>query len=192
MHPPSFGTQPLLEGTIIRLRPFREEDLDRLWAMVNDEENRRLTGTHTHVTRATVGDWYRTRGLTPDRLDLAVATRGDDRCVGEVVLNDLDPDNRSCSLRLSLIGPSVYGQGYGSEALRLLLAHAFEGRGLNRVELEVYDHNPRARHVYAKAGFVVEGRRRQALWWDGRTHDAIVMGLLASEWRQGSWSRDGG
>jgi RimJ/RimL family protein N-acetyltransferase len=185
MSTPSFGVQPVLEGATVRLRPFEPQDLDALWVMLHDEETRRLTGTHARFAREAVERWYRTRGLSNDRLDLAVATRADDRCIGEVVLNDLDPPNRSCGFRISLLGPSVFGRGYGSEATRLVLAHAFETVGLHRVELEVFDHNPRARHVYERIGFVVEGIRRQALWWHGQPHDAIVMGLLAPEWSAG-------
>lgn len=180
---PSFGVQPVLGGTTVRLRPFEEQDLDPLWTMLCDEETRRLTGTHTRFTREAVERWYRTRGLSDDRLDLAIATVADDRCIGEVVLNDLDAPNRSCAFRISLLGPSVFGHGYGSEAARLVLTHAFETVGLHRVQLEVFDHNPRARHVYEQIGFVVEGTRRQALWWRGQAHDAIIMALLAPEWQ---------
>jgi len=43
----------------------------------------------------------------------------------------------------------------------------------------VYAFNPRAQRAYEKAGFVVEGRRREALRWDGEWVDAIVMSVLA-------------
>jgi RimJ/RimL family protein N-acetyltransferase len=177
-----FAWQPILEGRSVRLRPFREDDLDLLWEMLCDEEGRRLTGTHATFTREAADRWYRSRGRETDRLDLAIADRRTDRCVGEVVLNDLDPDNRSCSFRISLIGPSVFGKGYGTEATRLILTHAFETVGVHRVELEVYDLNPRARHVYENVGFVVEGVFRDALWWEDRFHDAIAMAILAPEW----------
>jgi RimJ/RimL family protein N-acetyltransferase len=55
--------------------------------------------------------------------------------------------------------------------------------GVNRVELEVYDLNPRARHVYGKVGFVHEGTKRQALLWDGEWVDAHIMAILASDRR---------
>ena len=54
--------------------------------------------------------------------------------------------------------------------------------GLHRVSLEVYAHNPRAQRAYEKAGFVVEGRMRDALLLDGRRIDAIIMAALAPEW----------
>jgi RimJ/RimL family protein N-acetyltransferase len=176
--------RPVIPGRLVHLRPFRPDDLDALWDMLCDEEGARLTGTHTAVTRAAADRWYRSRGEDSDRLDLAIATAEDDRCVGEVVLNGLDPANRSCAFRISLIGPSVYGRGYGTEATRLILAHAFDTVGLHRVALEVYDLNPRARHVYDKLGFVVEGVLRDALWWEDRFHDAIAMSMLAPEWER--------
>ncbi len=177
----SFAQKPVLEGDRTRLRPVGEQDLDELWMMLNDEEGGRLTGTHAEFTREVADAWYRTRGEKTDRLDLVVADREDDRCVGEVVLNDLDPDNLSCAFRISLVGPEVFGRGYGTEATRLIVGHAFGTVGLHRIELEVFDHNPRARRVYEKVGFRVEGIRREALRWDDGYHDAIVMGLLADE-----------
>lgn len=49
---------------------------------------------------------------------------------------------------------------------------------VHRIELQVYDFNPRARHVYENLGFVLEGTRRDALRWDGQWIDCHLMGLL--------------
>ena len=62
-----------------------------------------------------------------------------------------------------------------------MVDHAFEVGGVHRVELEVYASNPRARAVYERAGFVVEGVRRDALLFDGAYVDAIVMAVLRHE-----------
>jgi hypothetical protein len=106
-----FGSQPTLTGQGVRLRPFREADLEALRAMLNGEEGKRLTGTHTDFTRESVGSWYRSRGQHDDRLDLAIARLTDDECVGEVVLNDLDAANASCGFRIALTGPTSTDAG---------------------------------------------------------------------------------
>jgi RimJ/RimL family protein N-acetyltransferase len=90
---------------------------------------------------------YRTRADHDDRLDLSILERSTRRWVGEVVLNDLDPANRSCGFRIIMARAGHHGRGFGTEATRIGVAHAFETVGLNRVELEVHAFNPRARHV---------------------------------------------
>jgi RimJ/RimL family protein N-acetyltransferase len=179
----SFAEKPTLVGDLVLLRPVTVEDAPGLIEMLHDEEGNRLTGTLADFDPDVAENWYATRAEHDDRLDLAVVERASGAYVGEVVLNELDADNRACGFRICLIGPRAFGRGFGSEATRLVLAHAFDTVGINRVELEVYDFNPRARHVYEKVGFVHEGTKRQALLWDGAWIDAHLMAMLASDWR---------
>ena len=130
----------------------------------------RLTGTHwppEGFDEARLEAWYASSARLDDRLDLAVVDRATGDVAGEVVLNELDRENRSCNFRIYLASEGNRGRGLGTEATRLMLAHAFETVGLHRVALEVYVFNPRARRVYEKTGFVYEGTMRQSLLWDG-------------------------
>lgn len=178
MTTPSFAAKPTLTGVLVTLRPVERADAAELAAV--DAETIRLTGTHRKFALADLEQWYATRGEQPDRIDWAIVERATGAWAGEVVLNDLDADNRSCAFRILLQGPRFYGRGLGTEATRLAVGHAFSA-GVHRVELEVYDFNPRARRVYEKAGFRHEGTRRDALRWDGAWVDAHVMSLLASD-----------
>ncbi|MEW9534038.1 GNAT family N-acetyltransferase [Microbispora sp. NPDC049125] len=176
--------KPTLTGDRVVLRPVAPEHVDGLWDLVRDPETRRLTGSQGEgdFTYEAAAAWYATRAGHDDRLDLAICDAASGAYVGEVVLNELDAGNLACNLRIALVGPRAYGKGYGTEALRLVLAHAFETVGLHRVGLEVYAFNTRALHVYEKIGFVREGIRRDALLWDGHWHDAIAMSILAPDW----------
>jgi RimJ/RimL family protein N-acetyltransferase len=97
-----------------------------------------------------------------------------------VVLNDLDEDNRSAGFRIVLVSAAC-GRGYGTEATRLAVRYAFEEAGLHRVWLEVFDHNPRARHVYEKCGFRLEGEHRDALLWEGEWHNTHTMAIVSTD-----------
>jgi RimJ/RimL family protein N-acetyltransferase len=178
----SFADKPTLVGDRVRLRPVREDDATAVARL--DPQTLRLTGTHRIPDLDALRRWYASLGDPADRLDLAIVEPGDDTYAGEVVLNELDVDNRSCGFRILLAGPRYFGRGLGTEAARLMLAHAFDTVGLNRVELEVYAFNPRARHVYEKLGFVPEGVKRQALRWDGAWVDAHLMAILADDWAE--------
>jgi len=176
----SLAEKPTLVGEKVLLRPVEVADVAT--TLEPDPEADRLTGTHQEFSVEVREHWYATRTDFDDRLDLAVVDRGSGRYVGEAVLNDLDPGNRSCNFRIVLFYDRNRGRGLGTEATRLILAHAFETVGLHRVELSVYSFNPRARRVYDKVGFVHEGTMRDALWWDGTWVDADTMSILDREW----------
>ena len=173
-------TKPTIEGERVTLRPVSEDDVAGLMDLLADPEGNRLTGTHAEFDEATARRWYASRGDQDDRLDLAIVERATGEYAGEVVLNDLDPANRSCGFRIGL-RRAFQDRGLGSEATRLIVEYAFDVLALHRVELEVYAFNPRARRVYERAGFVVEGTRRDALLWDGEWVDAITMSILSTD-----------
>lgn len=182
----TLAEKPTLVGERVLLRPVGAADADGLLELTSDQEVTRLTGSHPGrpMGRDTLMEWYGSRGDHAHRLDLAIIDRSTDAYVGEAVLNELDVENGSCNFRIALVGPRAFGRGYGTEATRLILAHGFETVGLHRIELQVFDFNPRARRLYDNVGFVHEGTRRDALRWDGAWVDAHDMSILADEWRQ--------
>ncbi len=174
-------TNPILRGKRVSLRPLDGGDTDNLWADVQEPEARRLTGTHREFSREDIAAYCASRADATDRLTLAIVDTETGGWIGEVVLMDHDEPNRSAGLRIALTA-NGRGRGLGTEALSLLLAHAFGPLKLHRVSLEVYDFNPRAIRAYEKVGFRHEGRVRDALWWEGMPYDALLMAVLAPEW----------
>jgi RimJ/RimL family protein N-acetyltransferase len=177
----AFRGQPVLAGPTIRLEPFGPQHNDGTWASLADEELLRLTGSHATFTREQVEKFGRDIAGRDDRADWAIIRSTDGAHLGEVVLNQFDPDNASVNFRIAVSGAQNRGRGYGTQATRLVIGYAFDVVGLHRVALEVYSFNPRAQHVYEKCGFRTEGRCRDALRWDGRWHDAIVMSILDTD-----------
>lgn len=175
----ALADKPTLEGERVRLVPFGPEHVAPFFASLHEPEGRRLTGTHREFALADIEAYAASRATAPDRIDLAILARDTGVFLGELALNDVDPPNESAGFRIALSLDHV-GQGYGTEAARLVLRYAFDVVGLHRVELEVFAFNARAIRSYEKAGFVIEGRRRDALLWDGERHDAYVMGALAA------------
>jgi RimJ/RimL family protein N-acetyltransferase len=186
---PDLSGTPVLHGRLVTLRPFRAEDAAAMAEILSDPEVRRLTGSVATTAEAhereplddRLRGWYATRADQTDRVDLAVLDAATGRLVGEVVLNEHDPSARSCNLRC-LLGPEGRGRGLGTEALRLLISHAFGELGLDRLELEVFAFNPRARHVYERLGFRPTGTREAALEFDGAPVAAVDMELTAERW----------
>lgn len=188
-----FQVKPVLTGDRVLLRAFTELDIAAMGSVLADPELLRLTGSvhstaeadhRSPVLEQSTLDWYRGLAARGDRLDLAIIDRASGRCVGEVVLNDLDAGNDSCSFRI-LIGPEGRDRGLGSEATQLIVDHAFRTTALHRISLQVYAFNPRAQRVYERAGFRAEGRLKDAFRFDDARVDAVVMALLRTDWVRG-------
>lgn len=133
-----------------------------------------------------------------DRLEATFASRVDDdntrdgprfaieadgHYIGHCLLHTINTAYRTCEIGIGIGDPAYRGRGYGREALRLLLAYAFDHQNMHKVSLTTDATNERAQRAYRAVGFVEEGRRRQHAWTDGRYVDMVEMGLLRAEWR---------
>lgn len=183
----SWRTKPTLIGDRVRLRPFTAQDAAAMAVVLDDAELLRLTGSVDSSAQAARGfvpdeafhEWYASRGNAPDRLDLAVIDDSTGMLVGEVVLNERDLAAESCNLRI-LLGAAGRDRGLGTEATALITAYGLDVLGLQRISLEVYDFNPRARRVYEKVGYVHEATIPGALTFDGAPMDVHVMAITPS------------
>ena len=161
----------------MELVPLRQEFAPQMLAggPHNDEVNR-FTGTHGTFVLADYEAYIERTLKDPNRYTRAITEDG--RFLGEVVLT-VNEHNRSAGLRIALW--DGFGKGYGTIAIKHVLDYAFGERNLHRVDLEVYEFNDRAIHVYKKLGFREEGRLRDALLWDGEFYDSIVMSVLSTD-----------
>ncbi|KAI0023737.1 acyl-CoA N-acyltransferase [Xylariomycetidae sp. FL0641] len=74
-------------------------------------------------------------------------------------------------------------QGYGAEAVRWALWWGFAVARLHRVEIGCYSWNPGALRLYQRLGFVLEGTKREAVWFMGAWRHVHELAMLEHEWR---------
>lgn len=143
--PDAFAAKPTLVGERVLLRPFRPDDVAALGPILADPDVLRLTGSVATTEQVEAASpeldertraWYASRSAQADRLDLAIVDRASGQCVGEVVLNELRAAEDACNLRI-LVGPQGRGRGLGTEAVRLVVDHAFTTTDLHRISLDV-------------------------------------------------------
>lgn len=102
--------------------------------------------------------------------------------IGNIGFHTVDWRVRSAELGIVIGENSYWDQGYGTEALRLMLKHGFETLNLQRIFLRVFESNPRAIRSFEKVGFVHEGRMRRAQYSGGKYLDVLFMSILNEEW----------
>jgi RimJ/RimL family protein N-acetyltransferase len=103
--------------------------------------------------------------------------------IGQCGLRDFDEAHRTCELGITIGDKDYWGRGYGRDAVRVLVDHAFRHRNMRKVFLRVWGNNERGIRSYRAAGFVEEGRLRQHVWSAGEYVDLVLMGVLRDEWR---------
>lgn len=178
----------MYEGQLVRLRAYTKEDLPLALDFINDPEVKRLLvpGIPWPYRLEDEEQWY--GGLNPlsqSEYSFAIERIEDHQYLGGCGFHDLRWKDRAASIGIFL-GRPFWNQGYGTDAMQVMVRFAFEQMNLHHVLLNVFGFNRRAIRAYEKCGFQVEGVLRQHFFRDGRYHDELIMGILSEEWRGGA------
>jgi RimJ/RimL family protein N-acetyltransferase len=181
-----------LRGRRIALRDWSVDDLPALREWLAPEQPWRDTdgpyfGRPTHravaeqLNRLTVLATVPRDMLPTPRESLAVVD-GDDGLLGQVNWYWEDEQTDWRRMGLAIYDQRGWGRGYGSAALALWTSYLFDTTDALRLDYATYSGNPGMIAVGRKLGFTQEAVFRQARRWSGGVHDAIVFGVLRSEW----------
>jgi RimJ/RimL family protein N-acetyltransferase len=173
----------MIAGSKVRLRAFREDDLKNSVAWLNNPAVTRYLQQMRPWSVVEERAWLERimRNEDPTSMSFVVETT-DGEYVGSIGLVRIDSRNHSAEAGIVIGRPEEWGRGLGTDAMLVLLRHAFEELNLHRVGLRVYTFNQRAIRSYLKLGFSEEGRLREALFRHGAWHDVILMAILQEEY----------
>jgi RimJ/RimL family protein N-acetyltransferase len=183
------GRAKELVGERIELRRHARENYRLYGEWYRDPEIWRLTSwAASPLSPSAVEQLFEDRELSSTDDSFAIHLKGNEEPIGVISFMNLSEANDSAELSVIVGHPEDRHHGYGAEAIGTILRYGFEELGLNRVGLSVFEFNEDAISTYEKLGFHEEGRLRRALKRDDAFHDAILMSVLKSEWRETSRS----
>ena len=113
----------------------------------------------------------------------------EDKLIGTIGLEHIDYIGRNAVLGIFIGDEDYRGNGYGTEAIRLLLEFGFRYLNLHSIRLDLLDINERAHKCYLKCGFKDTGRSREAIFLNGKYYDKLHMDILESEF-EGDYIRN--
>lgn len=174
----------MLQSERVILRAIAEEDLELLCQYNNDLAVELASGGDPPLPQSLTrlqAD-YQARSGQGDRDGTEFVIEVENRFIGQCALFQFDQVARTCELGITIGDKNYWGQGYGREALTLLLEYGFRYHNLHRVFLSVNGNNERAIRAYRACGFVEEGRLRAHVWHDNGYMDLVYMGILREEW----------
>ena len=174
----------LLQGNRVRLTALNKDDAHTIARWHEDTEYLRLQDTNAALPRseAEIATELEEQNKASDTIVFAVRTVDGDVLIGTAGFYEIEWSNQVAWLGIGIGDRANWGKGYGSEALELVLRHAFCELNFYRLQLTVIETNERAIALYEKLGFVREGVFRQFGQRDGRRYDMILYGLLRPEW----------
>ncbi|MFD3686992.1 GNAT family N-acetyltransferase [Nocardiopsis sp. NPDC058631] len=176
MHPVELSSARL---ALRELRPTDVEDLLRVYG--DAEAVRHLSFTpRTRQQCAAIVEAAMTDSERENRGVYMLAVAREGRLVGSA---RLAVDERPHSAQIGFaLRPDLWGQGFGSELVQLLLRFGFDELGLKRIWGARSPENQASERVMLRAGMVEEGRIRRHLWTRDAWRDSIVHSILDDEW----------
>lgn len=175
---------PVLEGSRVRLRPYRDDDYAAFFVLHSDEKVMRYWSFPAWTDPAQGRDYFQASidGRDPEHmLCWAIADAASDQLRGAFTLFAINRAQGRAEIGYALQS-AHWGRGLASEALGLAFDYAFGVLGLRRLEADADPRNASSCGLLERLGFNREGVLRERWQVDGELQDSALYGLLAREW----------
>lgn len=167
-------------GQKVILRCPTEKDLPRFVKWLNDSRVNRFFNRQGRMSLKKEKEWFKQKRKEND-LRLTIDTKAG-KHIGSIGLT-LDQKNKKGIFGIFIGEKKFWNLGLGTEATKLVVDYGFRKLKLNRIELRVFAHNPRAIKVYKRIGFKTEGYLRQEVRKGNKYYNSYIMSILKTEWK---------
>lgn len=170
-----------LEGGNIRFRPLDTKDTEAIHSYASDENVKRFIGwplmKTQEETRSYVEEMLK-RESAGTHLYASIVLKATQEVIGTAMLFNFDREANHAEIGYVFHGKH-WGRGYGSEAVALMNAFAFDNLSLRKLHARVVDANVGSVRVLEKNGFELEGRLKDYYFIDGSFYDLMLLGKFA-------------
>ena len=182
-------TPSIWVGERIHLRGYEPEDIE-FEAAYEDNTIDQRRGWKAFPPRSTVArkEWNEEASKAKPEGDavefrLVIARRSDNLIVGTVNSHTVNVINGTFRFGIS-VGEEHKGNGYGGEAVLLLMRYMFDERRFQKCGSEAHSYNTASLALHRKLGFVEEGRLRREMFVGGGFHDTVLFGMTVEEFHE--------
>jgi N-acetyltransferase len=173
-----------LKGVHVRMEPMRRKHLAGLQAAAAYPEIWNWTWPGADPENVTV--WL-DKSLEAENRGTDLPFTTIDKVSGQIIgatrYLGIDMPNRAVEIGNTWLAPEFQRTPVNSDTKHLLLRHAFETLGCNRVEFKTDANNAQSRAAIANIGALEEGIRRQHMVVPGgRVRDSTIFSIISAEW----------
>ena len=173
----------LITGDKVQLRPITAADFTRIVTWSNDVEVCRYIDGDFPATLDDCQIWLQRADSDRHNQRFAITILENSELIGDIELDHITWRSGDAELRIRIGERNHWDKGYGTDAVRALLSHAFVHMNLSRIYLRVFSENQRAIRCYEKSGLKKEGRlmRRSE---SGQPREILLMRILKQEFHR--------
>ena len=173
-----------LVGEKIYLSPPNEEDIEIYTKWLNDFNTTDYIGRSGYITTV-IGEkeWLENTAKNTESRIFDIIELKNNKLIGVISLENFNWIERSAVLGIFIGDRDFRNNGYGAEAINLLLEYGFKYLNLHSIRLELLSINERAHKCYLKCGFKDTGCSREQIFLNGKYYDKLHMDILENEFK---------
>lgn len=172
----------ILKGKKVILRPIEADDIEKIRDLINDPwMEKRIVGWALPISRKDQEQWYANYHNTKTEIRFVIET-DTDGFVGLTGLKDIDYKNGVATSAGVRVRQQIQSRGVATDTYMTMFRYAFNELRLHRVNTSALEQNTISIHVMEKVGCKKEGLQRESIYKDGKYHNVVTMGVIASDY----------
>ena len=181
-----------LVGDRIYLSPqgTSDEEIEKFTSWMNDFQVTDYTGRSAQITALdSEKEWLENSIKNTENRNFNIIELNENKLIGTVGLNSFNWFERSAVLGIFIGDADYRSNGYGTEAIKLILEFGFKYLNLHSIRLNLLSINERAHKCYLKCGFKDTWKSREQAFLNGKYYDKLHMDILETEF-EGDYIRN--
>ncbi|MGY0392080.1 GNAT family N-acetyltransferase [Bizionia sp. KMM 8389] len=151
-----------LQGKQCYLRALEPEDLDFIYTIENDESIWELSSTQTPYSRYLIKQYLENahKDIYEVKQLRLMIVNTDHECIGLIDIFDCDFKNKRAGVGILIYNKSDRSQGYGREALQLLITYTQSYLNLHQLYCNISEENNASLKLFEGEGFTNIGLKK--------------------------------
>lgn len=173
-----------LDSEKIYLRSFKKSDINIWYDWFNDS----VVTEHVNKgifpnTESSQEEYFNTISKSKNDVQLAIILKENDLLVGIIGIHKIDWIHRRGDISVFIGDKSQWGKGLATEAISLVIKHAFTKLNLRKLTAGMWSSNAGCKRCFEKNGFALEGTLKKQFFYKGSYVDEYRMGLFREDWK---------
>lgn len=171
-------------------RGASDEEIEKFTEWMNDfQVTDYINKSEQIMTAIGEKEWLENTARKNENKNFNIIDLNSNKLIGTIGLEKFNWTSRNAVLGIFIGDKNYRNNGYGTEAIKLLLEFGFKYLNLHSIRLSLLSVNERAHKCYLKCGFKDAGKSREEIFLNGKYYDKLYMDILEGEF-EGDYIRN--